>query len=86
MNQEVVPVAERAILYRSAVNARRFAAQTPFATAWGVVALLLVLMAIAAPIIAPHDPIKSNFTKMQAPPDRQSLFGTDNIGRDISAE
>jgi peptide/nickel transport system permease protein len=83
LNQEVVPVAERAILYRSAVNARRFAAQTPFATAWGVVALLLVLMAIAAPIIAPHDPIKSNFTKMQAPPDRQSLFGTDNIGRDI---
>ena len=44
---------------------------------------MLVLMAIAAPIIAPHDPIKSNFTKMQAPPDRQSLFGTDNIGRDI---
>ncbi|PKB62060.1 MAG: hypothetical protein BZY79_00690 [SAR202 cluster bacterium Casp-Chloro-G4] len=62
---------------------RRFAVRSPFAAAWGVVAILLVLMAIAAPIIAPKDPIKSNFTKMQAPPDRSSLFGTDNIGRDI---
>ncbi len=83
MDQEVIPVTERAYVYRSALGVRRFASRSPFAAAWGVVALLLILMAISAPIIAPHDPIKSNFTKMQAPPDRESLFGTDNIGRDI---
>ncbi|MDA0769009.1 MAG: ABC transporter permease [Chloroflexi bacterium] len=83
MTQELELPAVRIALNKSVRNVRRFAVRSPFAAAWGVVAILLVLMAIAAPIIAPKDPIKSNFTKMQAPPDRSSLFGTDNIGRDI---
>ena len=28
---------------------------------WGLVALAVVLMAVAAPVIAPYDPLKSNF-------------------------
>lgn len=83
MTQELELPAVRIAFNKSVRNVRRFAVRSPFAAAWGVVAILLVLMAIAAPIVAPKDPIKSNFTKMQAPPDRSSLFGTDNIGRDI---
>jgi peptide/nickel transport system permease protein len=45
--------------------------------------LLVVLMALAAPLIAPHDPLKQNiFLKLQAPSET-FWFGTDVYGRDI---
>jgi len=62
---------------------RGFSRRSPFAAVWGVVAALLILMAVAAPIVAPKDPLKSDITKMTAQPDSSSLFGTDNIGRDV---
>ena len=62
----------------------RFARRNPLVSLWGVVAALLILMAIAAPILAPQDPLKKVDTqKMTAPPDGDNLFGTDLIGRDI---
>ncbi len=61
----------------------RFARRNPLASLWGVVAALLILMAIAAPILAPQDPLKVDTQKMTAPPDGDNLFGTDLIGRDI---
>jgi ABC-type dipeptide/oligopeptide/nickel transport system permease subunit len=39
-------------------------------------------MAIFAPLIAPADPLKANFKRMAKPPDANSYFGTDQIGRD----
>lgn len=69
--------------YRSLRNLRHFAARSPVAAGWAVVALLLALMAIAAPIVAPRDPVKPNFTRMIRAPERQNLFGTDQIGRDV---
>jgi ABC-type dipeptide/oligopeptide/nickel transport system permease subunit len=39
-------------------------------------------MALTAPLIAPHDPLKANFRRMTKPPDSTSYFGTDQIGRD----
>ena len=62
---------------------RAFARRNPLASFWGVVAALLILMAIAAPILAPQDPLKVDTQKMTAPPDGDNLFGTDSIGRDI---
>ena len=62
---------------------REFARRNPLASFWGVVAVLLILMAIAAPIVAPQDPLKVDTQKMTAPPDGDNLFGTDFIGRDI---
>src|SRR6478736_1152443 len=49
---------------------------------WGGILLLLILMAIFAPVIAPYDPIKQSADLLQ-PPSRQHLFGTDELGRDI---
>ncbi|MCB1743465.1 MAG: ABC transporter permease, partial [Gammaproteobacteria bacterium] len=60
----------------------RFARRSPLSAFWGVVALAIIIMAIAAPWIAPHDPLKSDFRRMSKPPDAQSVFGTDQIGRD----
>ena len=67
--------------YASAV--RIFIRRSPFAAIWGVVGLLLILMAVGAPLISPKEPLKTNFTKMSAPPDAENYFGTDQIGRDL---
>src|SRR5262249_29711664 len=50
--------------------------------AGAVVGLLIVLIALSAPWIAPRDPLKTNFTRMSKPPDAQAWFGTDQVGRD----
>jgi peptide/nickel transport system permease protein len=60
----------------------RFALRNPLSAAGGVVGLLIILMAIAAPWIAPVDPLKTNFRRMNKPPDAQAYFGTDQVGRD----
>ena len=68
---------------RSSVSVRAFIRRSPFAAIWGVVGLVLILAAVGAPIITPKDPLKTDFTKMSAPPDSESYFGTDQIGRDL---
>src|SRR5881398_725484 len=52
------------------------------AVAAGLVGLLIVVMAITAPLIAPSDPLKTDFRRMANPPDARSFFGTDQVGRD----
>jgi len=44
---------------------------------------LLVISAIAAPLIAPFDPIEMNVVDRLMPPDATYWFGTDAYGRDI---
>lgn len=77
---------------RESVNANRnkyvdavrmFIKRSPFAAVWGVIGLALILLAVAAPVVAAKDPLKTDFTRMSVPPDSQSLFGTDQIGRDL---
>ncbi len=68
---------------RSTSAVRTFFQRSPFAAIWGIVGLVLILMAAAAPIVSPKDPLKADFTKMSAAPDSASLFGTDQIGRDL---
>ena len=60
----------------------RFARRNTLSAAGGVVALLIVLIAIFAPLLAPKDPLKTDFRRLNRPPDAQSLFGTDQVGRD----
>ena len=59
-----------------------FARHNPTAIAGGIVGLLIVFMAIAAPLIAPYDPLKADFRRMAKSPDTNNYFGTDQIGRD----
>jgi len=56
--------------------------RSPLIIFWGGVLLVLVLLAIFAPVVAPYDPIKQSADLLQ-PPSRQYLFGTDELGRDI---
>jgi len=47
------------------------------------VIVLIILMTIFAPFIAPHDPYKQNLANKVAPPGGEHLLGTDSLGRDL---
>jgi peptide/nickel transport system permease protein len=50
----------------------------------GVIALLLLtLVSIASPLIAPYDPNELHLNDQLAPPSAAYWFGTDELGRDI---
>ena len=59
-----------------------FARRNSLSFLGGVVGLLVVVIALAAPAVAPRDPLKADFRRMNKPPDAQSFFGTDQVGRD----
>jgi ABC-type dipeptide/oligopeptide/nickel transport system permease subunit len=60
-----------------------FARRSPFSAFWGCIAALIVLMAVSAPVLAPYNPLKSDFRAMTKPPTERHVFGTDQIGRDV---
>ena len=59
-----------------------FARRNKLSVAGGLVGLFVVLVALTAPWIAPREPLKTDFRRMNKPPDAQSFFGTDQVGRD----
>jgi peptide/nickel transport system permease protein len=54
----------------------------PLALAGIVIAAGWIIVAIFAPLIAPHDPLAQVFPASQSP-SRAHLFGTDELGRDV---
>ncbi len=60
----------------------RLAHRNPVGAAAGVVCILLILLAIFAPVIAPHAPDRVGFPRLQAPSGAHP-FGTDNLFRDM---
>ena len=61
---------------------REFARHRPVSAFWVVVIFLLVLMALAAPVVAPDNPNSPDFKKVTVGPDTSNPFGTDHLGRD----
>ncbi len=45
--------------------------------------LFVALVAALAPLLAPYDPMRSNFRARLAPPSMLHWFGTDHFGRDL---
>jgi peptide/nickel transport system permease protein len=77
--------AERSLPGRIWSGLVAFARRSPLSAFWGVIAVAIVVMAVAAPLIEPYDPLKSDFRAMQRSPNEQHVFGTDQIGRDTLA-
>jgi len=55
----------------------------PTAALSALVVFLLVFAAVAAPLVAPYSPTKSDYTHLFATPSAAHLFGTDELGRDL---
>lgn len=53
------------------------------ATAGGITIILIVLMAVFAPLIAPHNPYAVDLNNQFIKPNSQYLIGTDMYGRDV---
>ena len=78
-----LPVAVRPSLPRRILGGLAwFARRSPFSAFWAVIATCVVLTAVAAPLIAPHDPLRANFRSMTKAPSEKNYFGTDQVGRD----
>jgi len=70
-------------LRRAAGGLRLFVRRSPLSAFWGCIAALIVMMAVAAPMLTPFDPLKSDFRAMTKPPSERHVFGSDQIGRDV---
>jgi peptide/nickel transport system permease protein len=58
--------------------AKRRAAMAGFA-----VVIFFVVLAVAAPLISPYDPLATNWATVRKAPSALHWFGTDEIGRDV---
>jgi peptide/nickel transport system permease protein len=55
----------------------------PAAAGAAVVVAILVVGTVGAPLFAPYAPTTLDFEHLFAPPSREHLFGTDELGRDL---
>jgi peptide/nickel transport system permease protein len=60
-----------------------FLTSTPIIAAATILLLLITAMSIAAPWLAPHDPMQLLPAQRLKPPSEQFLLGTDAFGRDL---
>lgn len=62
--------------------ARRFA-RNPLSLAGAAIVAFTALVAVAAPLLVPHDPLAINLRQVLQAPSWQHLLGTDMLGRDV---
>src|ERR1051326_6907061 len=74
--------ASRAVAPPGHTNLRQLTARYPRLVVFGAIIVLLVLIGIFAPLLAPYDPIQTAPTQVLQQPSPGHLLGTDNVGRD----
>ena len=79
----LLPAPRHARSWRAARGLGLFIRRSPLSAFWGCVAAAIFLAAASAPLLAPYEPLKSDFRAMSKPPDARHYFGTDQIGRDV---
>ena len=73
---------ELALRLRSRRRSIRPTWRQPLAVTGAAVAFVWIVVAVFAPLIAPHDPLGQSFVPAQSP-SLHHLFGTDELGRDV---
>ncbi len=89
------PVSTKTAIARNRSTSRRPRVRSPWsdalhrllqnkgATVGGVIFLLIVFAAVAAPILVSHNPIRLDVSQSLEPPSARHWLGTDQFGRDI---
>lgn len=62
---------------------RRWTRKNPLSVVGAAIVLALVAMALLAPHLPLHDPIRMNVPRRFSPPGGMYWFGTDHLGRDV---
>ncbi len=62
---------------------KTFWRQQPLGAIGGIIVILMIVMTVFAPFLAPYDPELNAFEFMLNPPDWQFILGTDQFGRDM---
>ena len=66
------------------LEATKFTRQYKVGTIAGIVLVLVIFMAVAAPLLAPYHPTNdADFLHLNAEPSSEHVLGTDSIGRDV---
>src|SRR3954453_22993686 len=78
----IVAASEPSHWLRVGRGLRGFVRRAPFSSFWGCLAAVILLMAVAAPLIAPYEPLKSDFRAMTKPADQRHVLRTAKTGRD----
>lgn len=68
---------------RLAASLAGFFRHKPLGAAGGAVLFMMVVIALAAPFFATHDPDEMNAESKWAPPSPQFIMGADELGRDV---
>lgn len=63
--------------------AARWLWRRPIILAGLILVVCMVVLAVASPLFATHDPIRLNPTERLEPPSAEHWFGTDHLGRDV---
>lgn len=88
MSEQALVTSQTPIRWREARTARAWLFFHTFArnhvAALGLVFLVVIaIVTLFAPWIAPHDPELQTYTDIMQPPSKKHLLGTDDLGRDI---
>jgi peptide/nickel transport system permease protein len=60
-----------------------YIAGNTLATIGVLLVLVLMVLALAGPLLVPHDPLEQSFLSASQGPSAESWFGTDSFGRDV---
>src|SRR4051794_25606414 len=86
MEQEHVlapPPLARPLAWDGLGRAWALARRKPLGAVGAALVLTLIVLALAAPLIAPYDYREQSRADLLKPPSAAHLFGTDNLGRDV---
>jgi peptide/nickel transport system permease protein len=85
MTADVLDTADAAVGERPWRLALRRLAQRRAALIGLAVVLFFIAIAVAAPLLAPYDPLATDWRAVRKPPSALHFFGTDELGRDVLA-
>ena len=61
----------------------KFIKQNKLFSIYSFLVILIICIAVLAPVLVPHDPYEANMLKALKMPNNEYFLGTDKLGRDI---